>query len=166
MFKTSLENRWRTLFTWHKVDKREELSDVTWSLKFKFESNIIPRSLAEDTGFNSWPRKGTVTSGRWDRSCLYWLSLLTAFTDASAEVGLVGVPLCDLFNTNKLLLDNIEIKIKIDLNSKEEANNCKLKIMSSTLTRRTARVTDSTKLEHVSIMQGRAGQKALLQSTP
>ena len=38
-----------------------------------------------------------------------------AFTNAGAEVGLVGVPLCDLFNTNKLLLDNIEIKIKIDL---------------------------------------------------
>ena len=40
-----------------------------------------------------------------------------SFTDGSAEVGLVGVPLCDLFNTNKLLLDNIEIKIKVDLNS-------------------------------------------------
>ena len=37
----------------------------------------------------------------------------------STEVGLVGVPLCDLFNTNKLFLDNIEIKIKIDLNSDE-----------------------------------------------
>ena len=43
----------------------------------------------------------------------------------------------------------------------EEANDCKLKIMSSTLRVRTVRVADSTKLEHVSIMQGRAGQKAL-----
>ena len=39
------------------------------------------------------------------------------FSDGRTEVGLVVVPLCDLFNTNKLLLDNIEIKIKIDLNS-------------------------------------------------
>ena len=36
-----------------------------------------------------------------------------SFTDESDEVGLVGVPLCDLFNINKLLLDNMEIKIKI-----------------------------------------------------
>ena len=90
------------------------------------------------------------------------------FTNASAEVGLVGIPLCHLFNTNKLLRDNIEIKIKIDLNSDEsvlmcgeEANDCKIKIMSSTLRVRTVRVADSTKLEHVSIMQGRSGQKAL-----
>ena len=81
---------------------------------------------------------------------------------------MVGVPLCDLFNTNKLLLDNIEIKIKIDLNSDEfvlmsgeEANDCKISIMSSTLRIRTVRVADSTKLEHVSIMQGQSGQKAL-----
>ena len=91
-----------------------------------------------------------------------------SFTDGSVEVGLVGVPLCDLFNTNKLLLDNIEIKIKIDLNSSEfvlmsgeDTNDCKLKIKSSTLRVRTVRVADSIKLEHVSIMQGRAGQKAL-----
>ena len=90
------------------------------------------------------------------------------FTNAGAEVGLVGVPLCDLFNTNKLLLDNVEIKIKIDLNSDEfvlmsgeEANDCKISIMSGTLRVRTVRVANSTKLEHVSIMQGRSGQKAL-----
>lgn len=45
--------------------------------------------------------------------------------------------------------------------SGEEANDSKLKIMSSTLRVRTVRVADSTKLEHVNIMQGRAGQKAL-----
>ena len=90
------------------------------------------------------------------------------FTSGDAEVGMVGVPLCDLFNIDKMLLDNIEIKIKIDLNSDEfvlmsgeEANDCKLKIMSSTLRVRTVRVADSTKLEHVNIMQGRAEQKAL-----
>ena len=76
-----------------------------------------------------------------------------AFTNASAEVGLVGVPLCYLLNTNELLLDNIEIKIKIDLNgdefvlmSGEEANDCKIKIMSNTLRVHTVRVADSTKL--------------------
>ena len=91
-----------------------------------------------------------------------------AFTNAGAEVGLVGVPLCDLFNTNKLLLDKVEMKIKIDLDSDEfvlmsgeEANDCKISIMSSTLRVRTVRVADSTKLERVSIMQGRSVQKAL-----
>ena len=61
-----------------------------------------------------------------------------SFTDGSAEVGLVGVPLCNLFNTNKLQLDNIETKIKIDLKinkfvlmSGEEANDCKLKMLST-----------------------------------
>ena len=90
------------------------------------------------------------------------------FTSGSAEVGLVGVPLCDLFNTDKLLLDNMEIKIKIDLNSDdfvlmsgEEANDCKLKLVSSTLRVRTVRVADSTKLEHLKIIQGGSGQKAL-----
>lgn len=31
-----------------------------------------------------------------------------SFTDTSAEIGLVGVSLCDLFNTKKLLLDNLK----------------------------------------------------------
>ena len=76
----------------------------------------------------------------------------SAFTNAGAEVGLVGVPLCDLFNTNKLLLDNIEIKIKIDLSndefvlmSGEDGNDCKVNIMSSTLRVRMVCVADSTK---------------------
>ncbi|KAJ7387808.1 hypothetical protein OS493_001152 [Desmophyllum pertusum] len=43
----------------------------------------------------------------------------------------------------------------------EEANDCKLEIISSTFRVRTVRVADSTKLAHVSIMQGRSGQKAL-----
>ena len=45
--------------------------------------------------------------------------------------------------------------------SGEKANDCKLKIMSSTLRVRMLQMADSIKLEHVSIMQGRAGQKAL-----
>ena len=76
------------------------------------------------------------------------------FTSGDAEVGMVGVPLCDLFNIDKMLLDNIEIKTSDEfvLMSGEEANDCKLKIMSSTLRVHTVRVADSTKLEHVNIM--------------
>ena len=88
-----------------------------------------------------------------------------SFTTRDAEVGMVGVPLCDLFNIDKLLLDGLEIKIKIDLNSNEfvlmggeNANDCKLQIVSSTLHVRTVHVADSTKLAHVNIM---TGQKAL-----
>ena len=73
-----------------------------------------------------------------------------SFTSARAEVGMVGVPLCDLFSIDKLLLDNLEIKIKIDLNSDdfvlmsgEAGNDCKLQIVSSTLRVRTVRVADS-----------------------
>ena len=39
------------------------------------------------------------------------------FTNNGTEVGLVGVPLCDIFNMDKLLLDGLEIKVKVDLNS-------------------------------------------------
>ncbi|CAH3024100.1 unnamed protein product [Porites evermanni] len=41
-----------------------------------------------------------------------------SFTTGDAEVGIVCVPLCDVFNLDKLLLDGLEIKIKIDLNSR------------------------------------------------
>ncbi|EDO32329.1 predicted protein [Nematostella vectensis] len=83
------------------------------------------------------------------------------FTRGSAEVGMVGVTLCDLFNIDKLLLDGLEIKIRIDLNcdafvimGREDPINCRLKIVSSTLRVRTVRVSDSTKLNHVKIMSG------------
>ena len=89
------------------------------------------------------------------------LNRWAAFTNNGAEVGLVGVPLCDVFNIDKLLLDGLEIKAKVDLNidafvliAGETPNNCKLKITSSTLCIRTVRVAGSVKLEHVQIMQG------------
>ena len=88
-----------------------------------------------------------------------------SFTTGDAEVGMVGVPQCDVFNLDKLLLDGLEIKIKIDLNSSEfnliggeDANDCKLQIVSSTLRVRTVHVADSTKLDHVNTM---TSQKAL-----
>ena len=59
-----------------------------------------------------------------------------SFTTGDAEVGMVGVPLCDVFNLDKLLLDGLEVKIKIDLNSTEFSlmgGDCKLQIVSSTL---------------------------------
>ena len=90
------------------------------------------------------------------------------FTNNGTDVGLVGVPLCDIFNMDKLLLDGLEIKVKVDLNSDafvlmggETPNNCNLQIMSSTLRVRTVRVADSTKLEHLQIMQGQKGRAAL-----
>ena len=56
---------------------------------------------------------------------------------------------------DKLLLDGLEIKVKVDLNSDAfmggETPN-KFQIMSSTLRVRTVRVADSTKLEHLQIM--------------
>ena len=86
-------------------------------------------------------------------------------TTGDAEVGMVGVPRCDVFNLDKLLLDGLEIKINIDLNSSEfslmggeDANDCKLQIVSSTLRVRTVHVADSTKLDHLNTM---TGQKAL-----
>ena len=83
-------------------------------------------------------------------------------------MGLVGVPLCDVSNIDLLLLDGLEIKLKVDLNNDafvlmagETPNNCKLKIMSSTLRVRTVRVADSVKLENVQIMQGHKGSAPL-----
>ena len=84
-----------------------------------------------------------------------------AFTNNGPGVGLVGVPFCDMFNIDKLLLDGLEIKVTVDLNSDafelvggDTPNNCKLKIVSTTLRIRTVCVADSTKLEHREIMQG------------
>ena len=39
------------------------------------------------------------------------------FANNGTEVGLVGVPLCDIFDMDKLLLDGLEIKVKGALNS-------------------------------------------------
>ena len=90
------------------------------------------------------------------------------FTNNGTEVGLVGVPLCDIFSMDKLLLGGLEIKVKVYLNNDafvltgdETPNNCKLQIMSSTLRVRTVRVADSTNLEHLQIMQGQKGRAAL-----
>lgn len=56
-----------------------------------------------------------------------------SFTNNGTEVRLIGLPLCDLFNIDKLLLDGLEIKVKVDLNSDsfvlmggETLKNCKL----------------------------------------
>ena len=40
-----------------------------------------------------------------------------AFTNNGTEVVLVGVPRCDLFNNDKILLNELEIKFNVDLNS-------------------------------------------------
>ena len=91
-----------------------------------------------------------------------------AFTNNGAEVGFIGVPFCDLFNIDKLLRDGLEIKVKVDLNSDtfvvmgdETPNNWKLQIVSSTLCVCTVHVTESTKLEHLQVMQGQKGNPAL-----
>ncbi|XP_015767369.1 PREDICTED: uncharacterized protein F54H12.2-like [Acropora digitifera] len=90
------------------------------------------------------------------------------FTNNGTEVGLVRVPLCNIFNMDKLLLDGPEIKVKVDLNSDafvlmrgETPNNYKLQIMSSTLCVCTVRKADSMKLEHLQIMQGLKDRAAL-----
>ena len=67
------------------------------------------------------------------------LNTRATFTNNGAEVGLVRVPLCDVFNIDKLLKDGLEIKVEVDLNTDdfvlmagEIPNNYKLRIMSST----------------------------------
>ena len=55
---TDLENKCLTLLIRHRI----EIRVLTCSLKVRFESNIIPRSLTEDTGINCCPRKGTLIS--------------------------------------------------------------------------------------------------------
>lgn len=58
----SRKKKYRTLFIWYKVDKREGWSEETCSLKVKFESRMTPWSLADYTGVSSWPREGTDAS--------------------------------------------------------------------------------------------------------
>ena len=45
------------------------------------------------------------------------LNKRATFTYNGAEVGFVGLPFCDVFNIDKLLLDGLEIKVKVDLNN-------------------------------------------------
>ena len=62
---TDLENKYLTLLIWHRIETRDEVRVLTCSLKVRFESNIIPRSLIEDTGINCCPRKGTLIAARY-----------------------------------------------------------------------------------------------------
>ncbi|XP_068684188.1 uncharacterized protein F54H12.2-like [Montipora foliosa] len=96
------------------------------------------------------------------------LNRRATITNNGAEVGLVGVPLSDVFNIDKLLLDGFGDQSQGGSEQRcfcshgwETPNNCKLKIMSSTLRIRTVRVADSVKLEHVQIMQGHKGSAPL-----
>ena len=66
---TDLENKCLALLIWHRVEIRDEVRVLTCSLKVRFESNIIPRSLTEDTGIKCCPRKGTLISGTPLKSC-------------------------------------------------------------------------------------------------
>ena len=66
---TDLEKRCLTLFIWHKIEIRDEVRVLTYSLKVRFESKIIFRSLTEDTGIKCCPRKGTLMSGTLLKSC-------------------------------------------------------------------------------------------------
>jgi len=60
---TDLENKCLTLLIWLRIEIRDEVRLLTCSLKVRFESNIIPRPLTEDTGINCCQRKGTLMSG-------------------------------------------------------------------------------------------------------
>ena len=64
-----MENRWRTLLIWHKLDSKDDDNDEMWLLNVKPESRVTPRSLADETGHSCCPRKDTVTSGSFDTSC-------------------------------------------------------------------------------------------------
>ena len=66
---TDLENKCLTLLIWHRIEIRDEVRVLTCSLKVRFESNIIPRSLTEDTGIKCCPGKGTQISSTLLKSC-------------------------------------------------------------------------------------------------
>ena len=66
---TDLENKCLTLLIWHGIEIGDEVRVSTCSLKVRFESNIIPRSLTENTGIHCCPRKGTLISSTLLQSC-------------------------------------------------------------------------------------------------
>ena len=57
------------MLIWQRIERRDEVRVLTCSLKVWFESNIIPRSLTEDTGVKCCPIKGTLISGTLLKSC-------------------------------------------------------------------------------------------------
>ena len=75
-----------------------------------------------DTFFSCKTRRGDFayvlnSQEKLDNTADYNAGLVkrATFTNDEAEAVLVGVPLCDVFNIDKLLLDGLEIRV--DLNS-------------------------------------------------
>ena len=74
------------------------------------------------------------------------------FTLTSNIVGLMGTPFCDIFQTDRFLVPNVEIKIKINIHSNEfllmsEAGTEQVKIVSAKLRIRQVNVTPSVNMK-------------------
>ena len=91
------------------------------------------------------------------------LNRRATFTNNGAQVGLVEYPFVRSLILTSCCLDVRKSKSNdaFVLMAGETPNNCKLKIMSSTLRRRKVRVADSVKLERVQTTQGHKGNALL-----
>ena len=69
----------------------------------------------------------------------------STFTFGSAIVGLLGTPFCDIFHTDRFLVPDVEIKIKLNLHSNEFA------LMSTVATEKIKIIKARLKIRHVNV---------------
>ena len=98
---TDLENRCLTLFIWHKIEIRDKVRVLTCSLKVRFESKIIPRSLTEDTGICACMFKTTAASML--QTLTYFLIWLNAWKDLLLPVRTPGLKPSQPFHNQYLV---------------------------------------------------------------
>ena len=80
------------------------------------------------------------------------LNLRSKYTLTSNIVGLMGTPFCDIFQTDRFLVPNVEVKIKINIHSNEfllmsSVANEQVKIVSAKLRIRQVNVTPSVNMK-------------------
>ena len=97
-------------------------------------------------------------AGQWDPGAVTRQKLV----DGSAVVSVEGTPAHALFHSKRYLVDNIEMKIRIDLNSDafalmSLAQTEKIKLVESTFVVRFAKISNKKREEHLKTMTGLGG---------
>ena len=97
-------------------------------------------------------------AGRWNPGAVARQKLVATSSIVSVE----GTPAHALFHSKRYLVDNIEMKIRIDMNSDafalmSTAQNEKIKLVESTFVVRFAKISDKKREEHLKMMTGRGG---------
>ena len=94
------------------------------------------------------PNPAQATAGKTNKG----LTTRASYTTASATLGLIGTPFCDIFHTDRFLVPDVEVKIKLNLHSSDfmlmsVAGTEKVEIIKARLKVRHVNVTPSVALQ-------------------